>query len=68
MRLQMLGPKGAPLGAPLKPHPLVGWVLLAHGETMGHGASRHQRLALWDAFFDTPSRGAPRQQTPHLGN
>ena len=26
---------------PLKPHQLVGWVLLAHGETMGHGALRH---------------------------
>ena len=26
----------------LEPHLLVGWVLLAHGETVGHGALRHK--------------------------
>ena len=42
-------------GAPLKPHLLVGWGILAHGETVGHGALRHKRRAPWGCYFDTPS-------------
>ena len=41
-------------GAQLEPHLLVGWGILAHGETVGHGALRHQRRAPWDTVLTHP--------------
>ena len=42
-----------PKGAQLEPR--QGWVLLAHGETVGHGAPRHQTLALViNRYLPTP--------------
>ena len=38
-------------GALLKHHQLVGWGLLAHGETVGHGAPRQQTLRCGDLHF-----------------
>ena len=34
-------PVGRNQKIPIKPRPLAGWGILAHGETMGHGAKRH---------------------------
>ncbi len=39
-------PNGRNEKIPIKPRPLAGWGILAHGETMGHGAPRQQTLRL----------------------
>ena len=47
-RPSLLGaaPHVAPEGGGAQLEPRQGWVLLAHGETVGHGAPRHKRRTL----------------------